>query len=322
MNESQRIASSYLDTILADFGASNSLAKSTVRFTHGFPPVSQTKGTDIHLSLIGAIPSAANALLAARMLELRGGPAQEIEIDLRRSHNYIDPDIGMTPCVWGQEIPVDALIGNPFLRNIFETRDGRHVILSAVYIELVYKWTAFLQCSALESDIRATVKQWDSKVLEAAAAEAGMPMAVVQSEETWAATPHGQHMAKLPIVPIEKRTDAPPKPLSMNASRPLEGLKVLCCTHAIAGPSSGRTLAEHGASVLQIMFTHGFEHASVYSGANLGCASARLNFHKQEDRDHLWMLIQDADVWVDSYREGAIAKFASATMPCSLAIPA
>lgn len=309
MNESQRIASSYLDKILENFGCSNSSAKSHVRFIHGFPPTSQTKSTDIHLSLIGAIPSAANALMAARILEHRGGPAQEIEIDLRRSHNYIDPDIGMTPSIWGQEIPVDVLSGNPFLRNIFETKDGRHVILSAVYVELVYKWTAFLRCSALESDIRAVVKQWDSKTLEAAAAEAGMPMAVVQSEETWAATEHGQHMAKLPIVPVEKRTDAPPKPLSKNPSRPLEGVKVLCCTHAIAGPSSGRTLAEHGASVLQIMFTHGYEHPSVYVGANLGCASARLNFHKQEDREYLWTLIEAADVWVDSYREGAIAKF-------------
>lgn len=91
--------------------------------------------------------------------------------------------------------------------------------------------------------------------------------------------------------------------------RPLSGLKVLCVTHAIAGPSTGRTLAEHGASVLQVMFTHGFEHSFVYTYANLGTASTRLNLHKASDCKRLKKLVQDAHVWVDSYRPEAISKF-------------
>jgi hypothetical protein len=139
---------------------------------------------------------------------------------------------------------------------------------------------------------------------------AGMPMAIVQSEETWAASPQGSVMATLPIVAVRPiATGAPPRVLSLNPRRPLEGLKVLCATHAIAGPCIGRTLAEHGASVLQIMFTHGFEHNFVYTYANLGCASARLNFHKESDKARMWELIRDADVWVDSYREGGLSKF-------------
>ena len=116
-------------------------------------------------------------------------------------------------------------------------------------------------------------------------------------------------MANLPIVRVQRVTSAPPKPLSPSPARPLEGLKVLCLTHAIAGPSSGRTLAEYGASVLQIMYTHGFEHPFVYTYANLGCASSRLNFNKADDRSHLWTLIRDADIWIDSYRDGALSKF-------------
>jgi hypothetical protein len=57
---------------------------------------------------------------------------------------------------------VDLTTGNPFLRNIFETKDGRHVILSAVYVDLAYQWSAFLGCSMLEDDVKATVKKWNA----------------------------------------------------------------------------------------------------------------------------------------------------------------
>jgi len=80
-------------------------------------------------------------------------------------------------------------------------------------------------------------------------------------------------------------------------------------THAIAGPSCGRTLAEHGASVLQVMYTHGYEHAFVYNSANLGTASSRLNLHKEADKERLWKLVKEAHAWVDSYREGGLSKF-------------
>lgn len=150
-------------------------------------------------------------------------------------------------------------------------------------------------------------------------------MAICRTEDEWAAHSQGAAMAKLPWVPMQRlalldrpaangdtvltlpsvswcrQQPAPPRPLS--------GLKVLCVTHAIAGPSTGRTLAEHGASVLQVMFTHGFEHSFVYTYANLGTASTRLNLHKDADRERLKNLVQDAHVWVDSYRPASISKF-------------
>nr|POF13025.1 acetyl-coa:oxalate coa-transferase [Quercus suber] len=145
--------------------------------------------------------------------------------------------------------------------------------------------------------------------LEKASEKSGMPLAVIQSEETWKSTEQGRHLASLPIVPVQKATTVSSKPLSSNPKRPLEGLKVLCATHAIAGPSSGRTLAEYGASVLQIMYTHGYEHPFVYMYANLGSASARLNFNRESDRSHMWKLIEEADVWIDSYRDEALKNF-------------
>jgi hypothetical protein len=52
--------------------------------------------------------------------------------------------------------------GNPFLQNIFETKDGRFVVLSAVYVDLAYQWTALLGCSVQIDDLRAAVKRWNS----------------------------------------------------------------------------------------------------------------------------------------------------------------
>jgi len=145
--------------------------------------------------------------------------------------------------------------------------------------------------------------------LEKAAETAGLPFAIIHSEEFWEQTEQGQFLFSLPIVPVRKAITSPSKPLPTNPNLPLEGLKVLCVTHAIAGPSSGRTLAEYGASVLQIMYTHGFEHPFVYTYANLGCASSRLNFNREGDIYHMWALVRDADVWIDSYRDGALTKF-------------
>ncbi|KAF3407124.1 Acetyl-CoA:oxalate CoA-transferase [Talaromyces pinophilus] len=319
-HQSHSIAAQALSDILHDFNIPHPTDENgpRIQFIGTIPPPEQTKSEKICFSLVGGIPALACAVTAAQIFEARGGDRQTVEIDLRRGHNYIDPDIGTTPSLNGQEITLDVVAGNPFTTNIFETRDGKWAVLSAVYVDLAYQWTALLQCSMTESGVREAVKKWDASDLETLAAKANMPMAICQSEVGWTNHPQGSHMAKLPIVPVEEwagdNNDAHrPRALDLdfprNPSRPLSGLKVIAITHAIAGPATGRTLAEHGASVLQVMFTHGFEHAFVYTYANLGTASTRLNLNRESDRTRLWTLVRDAHVWIDSYREGAISKF-------------
>ncbi|KPI38406.1 Acetyl-CoA:oxalate CoA-transferase [Cyphellophora attinorum] len=306
-----------LEDILQEFDVSKQegAASSNVRFEGDIPHPNTTHSQNLNLTLVGCIPALANAVAAAEILEARGGPRQTITADLRRGHNYIDPGIGMTPTINGQEITMDVVAGNPFINNIFETRDGKYAVLSAVYVDLAYKWTALLGCSMAEHDVREKVKQWFSTDLEDLALSAGMPMAICQTESSWTAHPQGQVLSKLPWVPSRRLPtggNAPFSPwsaLPTEPRRPLSGIKVLCLTHAIAGPSAGRTLAEHGASVLQIMFTHGFEHQFVYTYANLGTASTRLNLNNNSDRARLRTLVQEAHVWIDSFRPGAIAKF-------------
>lgn len=98
---------------------------------------------------------------------------------------------------------------------------------------------------------------------------------------------------------MRKLDDAEPPPLKP-AARAFEGLRVLSATHAIAGPTVGRTLAEQGAQVLQIGPPHHFEHEWVYNDANVGHRSALVDLSTQADKARA--LIREAHVFVDSFR--------------------
>lgn len=99
---SRRITLEVLDEILDDFGISRSNGTSCIDLSGAIPQIQQTKSEHINMSLIGAVPSLANAVAATQIFEARGGQAQTIGVDLRRSHNYLDPNIGVTPTINGQ----------------------------------------------------------------------------------------------------------------------------------------------------------------------------------------------------------------------------
>lgn len=99
---SHAIAHHLLRTILTDFGLAQRKNGSAVTFIGEIPSLAETNSGKINLSYIGAIPSLANAIVATQIYEGRGGRPQEITLDLRKAHNYLDPNIGMTPTINGQ----------------------------------------------------------------------------------------------------------------------------------------------------------------------------------------------------------------------------
>jgi len=159
-----QVALQSLYDILDDFQIPRPSPRSgpQIVFKGAIPPPEQTKSQKFSMSLIGAIPSLANAVTAAQIFEARTGARQTVEVDLHRSHNYTDPDFGMTPTVNGQEVTLDVLAGNPFLGTIFETKDYRWVILSAVYVDQAYQWSALLDCPLTEKRVREVVKLWNA----------------------------------------------------------------------------------------------------------------------------------------------------------------
>ena len=93
------------------------------------------------------------------------------------------------------------------------------------------------------------------------------------------------------------------------AKRPLEGIRVLSLTHAIAGPVVGRTLAEQGADVLCVNGTDDFEHDWVYDDANVGTRSTFLDVKDPQQNNICKDLARAADVFVDNFRGRKLAKF-------------
>ncbi len=83
---------------------------------------------------------------------------------------------------------------------------------------------------------------------------------------------------------------------------------MLSFTHAVAGPTVGRVLAEQGADVLGATRPNDFEHDWVYFEANIGSRSAWLDLTKDTGKANVDRLLRDAHVVVNNHRELKLEK--------------
>lgn len=103
-------------------------------------------------------------------------------------------------------------------------------------------------------------------------------------------------------------------------NKPLEGIKVVECTFFVAGPSAGMNLADWGAEVVKIEPVGGEpghrrhedgtimlrdEYFNVYNRKKKGTA---INTKDPRGKELLYRLLEDADVFLTSYRPGALKK--------------
>ena len=114
-------------------------------------------------------------------------------------------------------------------------------------------------------------------------------------------------LASQPVIGLERIGDAPVRAFGA-AERPFHGVRVLSFTHAVAGPTVGRTLAEQGADVLGATRPNDYEHEFIYAEANVGSRSAYIDLDKPAGRERAERLLADADVVVDNYRLGSLGR--------------
>lgn len=144
------------------------------------------------------------------------------------------------------------------------------------------------------------------EIQDAVLAEGGAA-AAMRAPADWAAHPQGQALAAEPLVDF--RTPGPSAPAELpDSPRPLGGVRVLELTHVIAGPVAGRVLAAYGADVLHVGAAHLPSQLPLWLDTGLGKRSTHLDLRTAAGRDRLWALIAEADVLVQSYRPGALAK--------------
>ena len=244
----------------------------------------------------------AAALAAGELWHLRTGRRQSVRVAMRdaaiefRSERYLRVD------------------GKPYpeyhdkIHGLYRCGDGRYVRLHTNFAHHRDGMLALLGCSHDRTAVARALEGWNAEMLETAAAEAGLVATASRSFAEWDAHPQGRAVAGLPPFSIEKIGDAPPKPLPA-ADRPLAGIKVLDLTRVIAGPVCGRTLAAHGADVLLVIAPHLPAMAPLVMDNGRGKLSTHLDLRNAGARATLAALLRDADIFVQGYRPGAIAKY-------------
>jgi len=247
--------------------------------------------------------SIAAAALAAREIGcLRGGPAQQVMVDMHhaavefRSERYLRVN-GEPPAD-----PWDRIAG------LYRCADG-WVRLHTNFPHHRDGMLQLLGCAYDKAAVAEALSHWQAEALETAANEAGLCASALRRFEQWDAHPQARAVAALPVFDIERIGDAPPQPLpSLPAGAPpLHGLRVLDLTRVIAGPVAARTLAAHGAEVLLITGPHLPTIASLVPDTGRGKRAAQLDLRLPAERERLRGLVRQADVFLQGYRPGGLA---------------
>ena len=163
-----------------------------------------------------------------------------------------------------------------------------------------------LGCEATPDAVRAAVGRWNASELETAIAAAHACGGMARSREEWLAHPQGAWLAGRPVVEIARIADGPPEPLPPG-DRPLSGVRVLDLTRILAGPTSARTLAEHGADVLMVAAADTPQVPEFVRDLSHGKRSCFLDLRQDADHAQLTDLVRDADIFINGYRPGRLA---------------
>jgi crotonobetainyl-CoA:carnitine CoA-transferase CaiB-like acyl-CoA transferase len=292
-----------LDDLLCEVGLSAADTGSRVSF-QGQDPILRAAH---RLGACIGVPVMAAAVGAVAFHRHRGGPAQALAVDLRQAVHTINPAALWHPTLNGEPAPHPLLFDNPFTVTPYRTRDDRWVMASAVYPQQVAKWCRFLDIPPDANKAAAAIATWDGFALEERASGLGLPISVIRTGDEWLAHPQGALLASQPAITLERIGDAPVRRFDP-AVRPFDGIRVLSFTHAVAGPTVGRTLAEQGADVLGVTRPNDYEHDFIYAEANVGSRSAYVDLAKPTGADTAAGLIADADIIVNNYRHGTLER--------------
>ena len=290
-----------LASIWAEAGLpGNTLAQASLTGTEPALPSSFAVGTAAQVSI------AAAALAATELGHARNGLRQQVHVNMR--HAAIECTArflldGRAPDVWDKLAGVYAC--GP------QGRDG----WVRIHTNFAHHRDGVLRLLGLPEGTdteRETVAQalagWRATAFEQAATDAGLVVAALRSFDEWDAHPQAAAVAAQSLVAIERVGDAPPRALPdlPVTNRPLAGLRVLDLTRILAGPVAGRMLAAYGADVMLVNAPH-LPNIDAIADTSRGKLSAFADLREPAGRDALRAVLQDAHVFVQGYRPGALA---------------
>ena len=286
-----------LRSILPVVGWPADLAAS-VSFTGGIDPVLPTP---FRIGAAGAATIAAAGLAAAALWERRTGRRQGVAVDLRhataslRSGHYMKLGDG------------EVAHGHNSIMGVYPTRDGRWSYLHCNFPNHRAAALGVLGVPEDRDAVAKAVRTWNAADLEEAIIAAKGAGGMVRTKAEWAGHPQATAIAALPLLEVVRIGDSPPEPF-IEGDRPLHGVRALDFTRVLAGPTCGRTLAEHGADVMKITASHlpnlGYQEWDTGHGK----LSAQLDLRVPADVKVLRELVREADVFTQGYRPGTLAE--------------
>jgi crotonobetainyl-CoA:carnitine CoA-transferase CaiB-like acyl-CoA transferase len=272
---------------------------STIEFT-GSDPVLPTQ---FRVGELGAAAIGASALMAARIWELRGGHAQHVQVAVdaaaaaMRSSRYLQRD----------PAPRRAQLAEGRGLGFYLTRDGRWIYFQRLFPHHQARLVEVLKCRYEEDAITEAVARWEGQVLEEAVVANGACAGLIRTREEWMAHDQAQAVASLPTLEVTRVSSSEREPFG-NGPLPLSDVRVLDMTRVLAGPTCGRTLAEHGAQVLRVGTDRFPDNEIMMMDTGHGKRSCVLDLTTGTDRQRLRSLIGAADIFVQGYRPGAVAR--------------
>ncbi|KAF5567534.1 acyl transferase carnitine dehydratase [Fusarium phyllophilum] len=204
-----------------------------------------------------------------------------------------------------------------YATNVYRTKDGRWYHLHGSMNALPTMDMLGVEDSDVSTEeafeiYTKKVAQWDSPDIEKVANEKFKQAGVIcYTPDEFFASEHGKIMSEEPLwtstrVPAPKKTW--PEAKDIDCYSPLAGIRVLDLSRVIAAPAVSKILSVLGADVIRVSCSRLPEYSTTMPDLQTGKRDVDIDLKTIEGRQTLSELIKDADVLVDGYRPGALAK--------------
>lgn len=250
---------------------------------------------------LGAMGAAVAAIWKAR-----SGEGQDVAVDVARA---VVPGLQTVVHLYQEGHRLPPHPPGTDHRGFFRTRDHRQVFLlrTLAYPEILARLFDVLECGYDAASFERAVARWHSAELEEALAARKAVGVIARTRAEWLAHPQGRWLAARPAVHVEKVGESPPEPFAPGP-RPLAGVRALDFTHVLAGPATARLLAEQGADVLHVNAPWRLDSHVMHLDTGWGKRFALLDHRVPADRERLLALARGADVFLQSWRPGALER--------------
>ncbi|MFJ2811093.1 CoA transferase [Kitasatospora sp. NPDC087271] len=296
----------HLVQVLAGIGMSPADTGGAIAF-HGADPVVPST---LRLGAASAIALAAKSAAIAKLWRLRGGPGQDIAVDLRVTPHRLCPFYDRRWELLNGHPPTASSNPSQALGfRFYRTADDRWVMPLNPYPKIKIAAQRLLDVPDDPDRVAAAIARRDARELEEAAGAAGVVLPMLRTTGELLAERHYRDvLADLPLIEITKIADSEPEPFPHGADQPLSGTRALGMGHVIAGAGLGRALALHGADVLNLWRPDEFEHDLTYASANVGVRSVTVDPYQGEGARRIRELLASADVFYANRRPGYLER--------------